>query len=430
MIDSLIKKLPDTVNWFDILSTEGTSTSISFKNNRLHSLNEKQNSGSGIRINVDNRTGFSYTNDSSNMDGIIERALAMASYGDREGFLLPGPAPAAFEPFDDKISLFDTANEIEKGSSVIAAILARYPRANIDVSMGASQGLTRIVNSSGFNATYRNSFYSLSVSITVIQDDGTKIDVWDSISSLSPRDCDEIPGRLLERIRLAENTRSAESGKIPVILTPRAFSRLLGIVASGLDARSVYRGISPFGGKTGEKLFNEGFTLTDDPTITDSPYSYPFDDEGVPGLRKDLIRSGIIENFVTDLKHAEKLGLIPGGNASRGYASLPSPSFSSIIIGGGTASMESMLRNMGRGLLVEQFIGLGQSNTLTGDFSGNLDLAYLVENGEITGRVKDCMLADNIFSLLGGELVLSSEREQTGSVLSPFAFFPAVNYTR
>jgi len=78
---------------------------------------------------------------------------------------------------------------------------------------------------------------------------------------------------------------------------------------------------------------------------------------------------------------------------------------------------------------VDQFIGLGQSNTLTGEFTANLDLAYALENGEIAGRVKDCMLGGNLFELLSTGPVFSRERIRYGSALVPFVLFPSVNLT-
>ena len=134
-----------------------------------------------------------------------------------------------------------------------------------------------------------------------------------------------------------------------------------------------------------------------------------------------------MERFITDLKYGERLGVGSTGNASRGYSSIPSPSFNGIVVEPGDEPFESLIKGIKRGIIAEQFIGLGQSNTLLGDFSANLDLAYLVEDGEIKGRVKDCMISGNIIDLLKGEFYLSSDRERKGSSLLPYAMFPEIN---
>ena len=212
-------------------------------------------------------------------------------------------------------------------------------------------------------------------------------------------------------------------------MSPRAFSRLLGIIASGLDARSVFKGISPFEGRRGEKLFSEKLTIVDDPLVDGSPYSFPFDDEGITARTKNLIAEGTVENFITALKHAERLNIEAMGNASRSYSSLPSPAFSSVIVAPGDTPLADLLKTMPQAILVESFIGLGQSNTLTGEFSANLDLAYMVKKGETVGRVKDCMVKGNLFELLKGDIIISEERELLGSSLVPHLLIPAVDYT-
>jgi PmbA protein len=287
----------------------------------------------------------------------------------------------------------------------------------------------RLINSSGIDVSFRSSTYAAAIGATLILDDGTRIDTGESRSWLAPASHTDLRKRIIDNITAAMTVKKIPGGKVPVVLTPRAFARLMGILTGGFNAKSVCKGISPFGDKRGETLFNRALTVRDDPLVAGSPYSYPFDDEGVTAAGKALVNRGTIETFITDLKHAQKLDLVPGGNGVRGYSSLPFPSFSNIIIEPGDLGRDELLRQAPRCVLVEQFIGLGQSNTITGDFSGNLELAYLVENGTITGRVKDCMLSDNLFSLLAGDIILSAERERSGSVLAPCIFFPAVNYT-
>jgi PmbA protein len=56
-----------------------------------------------------------------------------------------------------------------------------------------------------------------------------------------------------------------------------------------------------------------------------------------------------------------------------------------------------MVESVDEGLLVDGVMGLGQSNIMNGDFSVNVSLGYKIEKGEITGRVKDVMLAGNAY---------------------------------
>lgn len=422
------KAAPSGIRWFDLYESGGEGVSISYKNNRAHSIRRGETSGTGVRININGRTGFSYTNNPQKIKETLRAAVESAPFGDEEDLTLPAECQRGFEPYNDSIEKIDLPSQIEMIEDVIGCILKRYPDASVDAGISGSSGVMRLVNSTGLDVSYRNSFYSATVSVTLVNGDGARLDVHDNISRLSPEPFDYLTDNILKKIDDAVSPASVKAGEIPVIFTPSAFARLISIVTSGLNGKSVYRGISPFEGKLGEKFFNEKLTLLNAPTAGDSPFSFPFDDEGVEAVDFFIIEKGIPSAYAVDLKYAKLLNCDPLPCASRGFSSLPSPSFGPVHISGGDNSLDSLLKGISRGLLVDQFIGFGQSNTLTGDFNANLNLAYLIENGEIKGRVKDSMIADNIFNLLKGDFELTSERESRAGMLLPWAMFPEVNY--
>ncbi|PKL16478.1 MAG: hypothetical protein CVV49_16090 [Spirochaetae bacterium HGW-Spirochaetae-5] len=429
MRELIEKVIPKGSGWYDAVYVSGKSTPVSFKNNRLYSLSESENSGFGVRINKDSRTGFSYTNELNNIADTAKRALAMCSFGDEENFTLPENTTVSFEPYDDAISKFNVSDEIKSAEKMIEDIKSVYPSISVDLGISSSTGTVRLINSRGVDVSYRESYYGLSVSCSYIMSDGTRIETWESRSELKPVDCSALKDVILGKIERALTIEKIDSGLYPVIFPPQAFGRLIGFIASGFSGVSVWKGVSPVAGKQGEKIFSEFFTMTDNPYLEGSPFNVPFDGEGVTVAKNFLIRNGVVETFINDLKYAERLGLSPTGNASRGYSSLPSPSFHGIAVEPGEKSFEEMISGIDRGIVAEQFIGLGQSNTITGDFSANMDLAYLVEKGKIKGRVKDCMISGNINELMKGEFTLSKDVERRGSSLLPYALFPAVNIT-
>ena len=88
---------------------------------------------------------------------------------------------------------------------------------------------------------------------------------------------------------------------------------------------------------------------------------------------------------------------------------------------------EDMIKDMKRGILVDQVLGGGQSNVLAGEFSVNIDLGYLVENGEIIGRVKDCMIAGNVFDVFNNIIAIGDKADWHGSLKAPPFYFRSVN---
>ena len=115
------------------------------------------------------------------------------------------------------------------------------------------------------------------------------------------------------------------------------------------------------------------------------------------------------------------------GNGNRGFASQPSPSNSNVIVNPGNMSFEAMIKDIKYGVLVDQVLGAGQSNILAGEFSVNIDLGYLIENGEITGRVKDCMIAGNAFAVFNNIIAMGNIAEWYGSIKVPPFYFRALN---
>ena len=52
MRDAIEKVIPSGLKWYDAMYVSGRSKPVSFKNNRLYSISENENSGFGIRVNL------------------------------------------------------------------------------------------------------------------------------------------------------------------------------------------------------------------------------------------------------------------------------------------------------------------------------------------------------------------------------------------
>jgi PmbA protein len=107
------------------------------------------------------------------------------------------------------------------------------------------------------------------------------------------------------------------------------------------------------------------------------------------------------------------------GSGRRSYASQPSPGGSNTVVEPGTDSFVDMIAGLKRGLIVDQTLGAGQSNILAGEFSVNVWLGFLVEDGHVRGRVKDCMVAGNVYEVLKRVEAVGSEAQWLGSTCVP-----------
>ena len=107
-----------------------------------------------------------------------------------------------------------------------------------------------------------------------------------------------------------------------------------------------------------------------------------------------------------------KLGLSSTGNASRSVGSAPSVSTTNLWLEPGTGTLESVIEDTGKGLLVTQLMGMG-FNPTTGDYSQGAR-GFWIENGRISFPVEEITIASNLGTMLkkidaiGEELVWRS----------------------
>jgi PmbA protein len=81
----------------------------------------------------------------------------------------------------------------------------------------------------------------------------------------------------------------------------------------------------------------------------------------------------------------------------------------------GTADgIESMIRDMGTGLLVRELIGQGV-NAVTGDYSRGA-VGFWVENGEIARPVHEVTIAGNLRELYARIVAVGRDQDQRGGI--------------
>ena len=119
--------------------------------------------------------------------------------------------------------------------------------------------------------------------------------------------------------------------------------------------------------------------------------SSAFDAEGVATKRSHLIRDGVLERYVLGSYSARKLGLSTTANAGGVH---------NIAVSANAGDLPSMLKGMGRGLLVTELMGQGV-NTVTGDYSRGA-AGFWVEDGALAYPVDGITIAGNLKAIFAG----------------------------
>jgi PmbA protein len=226
-----------------------------------------------------------------------------------------------------------------------------------------------------------------------------------------------MPDRLLDEITdlyvQGQKTVEPRSGRMQVLFMPGSMITLLWRLTSGLSGRSVYEKISPLAGRQGETIFGDQLTVVDDPLNDAYPGATSFDDEGVACSPLTLVEKGVLRSFYYDLKFASKLGVPSTGHGYRtgpwggDPATIkPQPALTHLVIRPGMATLPQLIAMMDRGLIVEGALGAHSGNIPNGDYSIGVSPGLYVEHGRIIGRVKDAMVAGNIYQTLRNVIAL------------------------
>ncbi len=412
----------------EVIYEEGESRSISFENNKLKSVYTKSIRGIGLRVIKDGKIGFSSTTDFRNPEQLVTNALESAGFGQEAKFEFQSKNQFKdTKLFDENVVDYPIEKGIQIGEEAIEKALSVNSDYECGVSIGKGVGKSRLINSKGLDTSTRSTSFGTSMDILLVKDNGL---LWIGEGDSSVKVTDDLSKhitKMLNDLKLAEKEVDISTAAYPVVFTSKAIGNLLSTFESGCNGKLVQKGVSPLTGKIGEKIMDERISIYDDPTIDYADGSYICDDEGVSARRTPLFESGVLKNYIFDLQTAGIMNAESTGNGTRSFASQPSPGNSNVIVEPGDMKFEDMIKDMKNGILVDQVLGGGQSNVLAGEFSVNIDLGYLVENGEIVGRVKDCMIAGNVFEVFNNIIALGDRADWHGALSVPPFYFRSVN---
>lgn len=427
-LEKLLEKAAAVAEQADLFVVESEETPVHFEANRLKSLQAKQSSSVTLRIIKDGRLGLGVSARPDDGENILAMALETARFGQPVDFDLPGPQDyPEIDTWDDAVLQVSAAEMVEMGNRMISAVTGRFPDVLCDGGVETARMSVRVMNSRGGGTAYKKTVMGIGVQGTWVR--GTDMlfvgDGEDDCRVIN--NPDEVIANVLTQLDRASRNVPVKSGELPIIFTPSGVaSAFIPALVSALNGKLVLEGASPLAKRLGETVFDERFSLYDDATLRLRPSSRLCDDEGVASRRLPLIENGRVANFYYDLKTAARAGTASTGNGSRGRGGAPSPSINALTLTPGDTTFATLLAGIKEGLVVEYLMGAEQGNVLGGDFSGNILLGYKVENGKITGRVKDTVVAGNIYKLLKN-ITLASDARWQGNLFTPSIFCPAVS---
>lgn len=396
------------------LSTEDTP--IEFENNRLKSLQKKAQQGVALRVIANGKIGFASSTDLSRLQDLVIAAVQTSEIGEPADFeFASANIPATSASTDEtELSLQPTTDRlVAVGDRLIEQVRAYNPEILVNVDFHIRSRLTAIATNAGVMATRRNYTTSSTLGGNLVKgEDFLQAYSYEIVRAGEPN-YDRLVEQVIQKYQWSEQLAQVQSGTLPVLFTPRAVASTIGgLFDTVLSGQAIAQKASPLADKLGQTLFDPRLTIFEDPTLGVS--ACHFDDEGTPTSAKTFVNKGAVECFYWDRRWAAKANRLSTGNGFRGGLSRPFPNTINLCIAPSSTSYADLISQMEEGLIVDQVLGAGQSNQLAGEFSVNLDLGYKVERGKIVGRVKNTMVAGNIFSAFKDLVDLSRETEWVG----------------
>ncbi len=409
----------------DLSISRSESLETVFEQDKLKLVKSSRSFGADVRVIHKGKSGVSATNssESGKLDQMVSDAYDIAVYGKSVSFDLPKPEKGkSLNLFDPGVAGIGDLQMVDAGNEAIEMVKSVYPEMIVNYlgwDRFVQEGI--FANSNGALSCSRASRVGFGLEISRVAE-GDFFQLYKGKNSVkNDIEWKSMVGELLKMVAWGERIAKVKSGPCQVIFAPESGGALVDYLSTALNGKYVNENMSKLGSMLGKKIFDSRISLLDDPTIDWGLGSYELDDEGVLGYRKALIEKGEVKGFYYDLDQGQRAGVGSTGNGSRGPFVQADPEVSNLIFLAGDTAYSKLVSGTKKAILVYQLLGVGQNNPFNGDFQWGINLGFLIENGEVVGRVKDVALAGNVFDLLNKQLMwLSSDVERCDTLMMPF----------
>jgi TldD protein len=407
--------------WAELFWERSNVVTLTLDDNKLEDAITGVDQGAGIRVTAGDRGVYANgnVNDGDDLLAIAGRAAAAIADdgGTREvtaisADVLPRPSVVRIDPrtvpIERKVELMKLANERARRSDPrVHQVTVLYRESVQDVVVANSDGRFR---------TDSRTRLVFGVLVTAKQGDvlesGYKAKAgtegFEMLTEEAVLETTDTAARLAVQNVAAE---PAPAGTYTVVLASDAGGTLIHeSVGHGLEADLNLKGMSVYSGRLGQKVASELITVIDDGTDPGTRGTQAMDDEGTQTHRTILIENGVLKTYLSDKKHARKLGIPESGNGRReSFRHLPICRMTTTMIAPGTSDPAAILASVPNGIFVKG-MGGGQVDVVSGNFAFEITECYRIRDGTQAEPLRGA-------TLVGQGPKLMSEIDMVGSDL-------------
>ena len=407
---------------------------IRYARNTVSTAGEQSDLTLSVQSTFGLRTGIATINefDDASIKKVVQRSEELAKLAPENPERMPLFGP---QKYSKPTGFFDsTANVTPEDRAQAAENSIKPSKANKLVSSGFLQegtSFTAIMNNKGLFAYDKST--NVDFTVTIRTEDG-KGSGWatSDFSDISLLDTKKTSDAAIKKSLGSVDAKEMEPGKYTVILEPAASVQLLSNMFGSMGQRPADEGRSFLSkkqtkdndgnlvgatNKLGDKLFDERVHIYSDPMHPEVP-TPPFSGDGYSVSKTDWVKDGKIINMPNSAYWAKKTGVEYKPTAYAGSGIFGGAA--QFIMAGGDESLEEMIKNTRRGVLVTRLWYIRALDPQTLLYTGlTRDGTFYIENGKIKYPIKNFRFNESPIVMLNNIEALGKPVRINGSMVPP-----------
>ena len=203
------------------------------------------------------------------------------------------------------------------------------------------------------------------------------------------------------------NPKKIESNKMGIVFDKRIAQNLLSTFANAISSNTISKGTTFLKDCLDKKIFNDQINIIDKANIKKANGSRYFDSEGVRIEDLQLVKNGILNDYLVETYSGKKINRKSNGRSS---------GTTNLYFENGDQSFDQLINSEKKLLYIKETIGRG-ANIITGDYSVGAS-GIMIENGKFTFPVSEITIAGN-FNEMFKNIILADDLEFKYSTNSP-----------
>lgn len=374
----------------EVIFTTTDSALTRFANNIIHQNVAERDAELSLRYFIGKQVGSAITNrsDAAGLDDLVARARtnALASPADPSYPGLPEPASYTQVAAFDQVTADYSPHDRAKAVGVVCRIAAEKGL-NASGAFSTGYGELVIANTRGVFAYHQSTQADFQ---TVVMSDDSSGRAQGSAWRAAEIPVEDLGRQAIQTTERGHKPRKIEPGEYTVVLEHYVTEDILSMLNFyGMGAQNVLEGRSWMNDRIGQQVMSPQVSIWDDGLdALGSPL--PFDFEGVPKQRVDIVTNGVPLSPVYDRYSGAKMGKPSTGHAlppqMRGFG----PVAANLFMAPGDSSVGEMIRSTERGIYINRFWYTRLMHPRDCVITGmTRDGVFLIEDGELTYPLKN-----------------------------------------